>query len=94
MIQQTSETSFQNGMASTDAAAVNPTLNAKLQDATGSRLITRAEKCAMLNISPSTSERWGREGFGPRAIKIGPRRVGYRLADVLAFITAREQIAA
>lgn len=66
-------------------------LNAKLRDATGRRLLSRREYCALLGISESTSERWHRDGFGPVPVKIGPRRVGYRLADVLAFITARQR---
>ena len=96
MIPHSDETNFQGSTWSSRASleAVNPALNSKLLDTTGNRMITRAELCEFLTISPATSERWGREGFGPRAIKIGPRRVGYRLADVLAFITAREQATA
>jgi predicted DNA-binding transcriptional regulator AlpA len=67
------------------AAAVNRSLNAKLQDAVGSRLLSRSEFCSMFNISVSTSERWARLGYGPRPIKIGPRRIGYRLSDVWTF---------
>lgn len=66
-------------------------LNAKLQDTTSSRILSRPEFCSMLTISYSTSERWAREDFGPRPFKIGPRRLGYRLADVLAFIAERSK---
>lgn len=69
-------------------------LNAKLQDATGIRFLSRSEFCALLNISLSCSERWDRIGFGPKAVKIGPRRVGYLLADVRAFIAERQTVAA
>lgn len=69
-------------------------LNAKLGDTTGKRLLSRAEFCAFFNISTSTGERWAREAYGPQPVKIGPRRVGYRLADVLAFVETRQNVAA
>jgi predicted DNA-binding transcriptional regulator AlpA len=69
-------------------------LNAKLTDATGKRLLSRSEFCSILNLSCSTAERWGRLNVGPLPVKVGPRRVGYRLADVLAFIERRQNEAA
>ena len=75
-------------------AAVSRSLNAKLQDAIGSRLLSRSEFCSMFNISLSTSERWARLGYGPRPIKIGPRRIGYRLSDVWAFSEKQQHVSA
>jgi len=97
MIPHTDQTNSPNDVATANvyfSAEAGQTLNMKLQDTTGSRILSRPELCSMLNISNSTSERWDRECFGPRPIKIGPRRVGYRLADVLAFIEARQSVAA
>ena len=48
------------------------------------RIRSRAEAARILDISVSTLERWERIGFGPKAIKIGLRRVGYRTADLIA----------
>lgn len=79
-----------------DGSDDNPghSLNTKLQDATGNRFLSREEFCEMFNISLSTSERWARIGHGPRPVKIGLRRVGYRLSDVLAFGDQRQEAAA
>ena len=74
-------------------ASAEQRLNVKLQDTTGSRLLTRAEFCSVLSISQPCAERWAQKGVGPRPVKIGPRRIGYRVADVLAFISACRQAA-
>ncbi|HTW70763.1 MAG TPA: hypothetical protein VME47_12810 [Acetobacteraceae bacterium] len=83
----------------TDTAAVAPSrapnrLNVKLQDESGIRYLDRQELCEMFNISLSTAERWARIKYGPRPVKIGPRRIGYKLADVLAFSETRQAAAA
>ncbi len=53
------------------------------------RLRSRVDAAQFLGVAVSTLERWDREGYGPRAIKIGPRRVGYRTSDLIAFIEAK-----
>jgi hypothetical protein len=60
-------------------------LNEKLGPAAGNRLASRAEFCSYYDISETTAERWARLEIGPRPVKVGPRRVGYRLAEMLAF---------
>lgn len=51
------------------------------------RLHSRADTARFLNVSVSTLERWDRLGIGPKAVKVGPRRVGYRVADLVAHVT-------
>jgi predicted DNA-binding transcriptional regulator AlpA len=74
-------------MASTTDNLPNDALASKLADAGAAkeRLISRREFCAFCGIGYSTSEVWARKGIGPRPVKLGLRRVGYRLSDVLAF---------
>lgn len=83
----------------TDAADVMPnrtpthSLNIKLQDSSRTRYLSRHEFCEMFNISLGTAERWARIRHGPQPVKVGPRRIGYRLADVLAFSEMRQAAA-
>lgn len=58
-------------------------------DAEPHRLRSRADTARFLGVAVTTLERWAREGHGPRPIKIGPRRLGYRTRDLIAFIEAR-----
>lgn len=53
------------------------------------RLRSRADASQFLGVAVSTLERWDREGYGPRPVKIGPRRVGYRTCDLIAFIETK-----
>lgn len=55
------------------------------------RFVSRAELAEALGLAVVTLEGWAREGRGPRPVKLGIRRVGYRVADVEAWIdgTAR-----
>jgi predicted DNA-binding transcriptional regulator AlpA len=48
-------------------------------------LLTPSEVAQVLRVSEKTIERWRSKGTGPRHIKVGPRRVAYRVAEVLAF---------
>ena len=38
----------------------------------------------------STPANWARAGTGPKFIRVGPRRVAYRIVDVEAWLSARE----
>ena len=40
-------------------------------------------------IPPRTAQRWRSTGDGPRWIRLGRRRVLYRVSDVEAWLTAR-----
>ena len=47
------------------------------------------EAATRLGVSTSTLKRWNANGYGPKRIKIGPHAVGYRLADLDAFVSHR-----
>ena len=49
-------------------------------------LLTPKQTAEMLLISVRTLETHQSQGLAPRRIKIGPRRIAYRLADVRAHI--------
>jgi predicted DNA-binding transcriptional regulator AlpA len=49
-------------------------------------LLTRAEAAAYLRRSVPTLEAWARDGTGPKVVRMGPRGIRYRLADLRAFI--------
>jgi predicted DNA-binding transcriptional regulator AlpA len=53
------------------------------------RLRSRHETAEFLGVSVGTLERWDRQGYGPRPVKIGPRRVGYRTRDLIEFIETK-----
>ena len=54
------------------------------------RCLTRPEAAEFLGCSISSLERWAAQGIGPQFVKIGPRKVGYSLRELLAFIEARQ----
>jgi predicted DNA-binding transcriptional regulator AlpA len=43
----------------------------------------------LFGVHVRTLERWRVTGDGPAFVRIGPRRVGYRLSDVRAWLDAR-----
>jgi hypothetical protein len=44
---------------------------------------------ARYNIAPRTAQRWRSSGEGPPFVRVGPRRVMYRIADVEAWLATR-----
>lgn len=55
------------------------------------RVLTAASASKLLTISIPVMERWRREGTGPRFIRLSARRVGYRIADLRAWMAEREE---
>ena len=51
--------------------------------------LSQRELAARWRISPRTLERWRAQKIGPPWLRLGARRVAYRLSDVLAFERAR-----
>jgi predicted DNA-binding transcriptional regulator AlpA len=47
------------------------------------RIISEKEAAQLRNVSPDTLRRQAARGEGPRRIRLSPRRVGYRLSEVL-----------
>lgn len=50
------------------------------------QLLTTAEAAALLHTPVATLRWWRHEKTGPRAFKLGARKVMYRRSDVLAWL--------
>jgi predicted DNA-binding transcriptional regulator AlpA len=53
------------------------------------QLLSKSETAKICKFSIATLERRIADGDGPRKIQLSPRRVAFRLADVLAWIERR-----
>ena len=53
------------------------------------RILSTREAAEWIRGSERALERWLVTGDGPKFCRIGPRRVGYRLSDVQAWLDAR-----
>ena len=51
-------------------------------------LLTPGETARVLRVSARTIERWRSTGEGPKVTRIGPRRIAYRVMDILEFTQA------
>ena len=51
--------------------------------------LSRPQVLQLLSVSASTLYRWESSGEFPGAVQLGPRRVGYRAADVNAWMESR-----
>jgi predicted DNA-binding transcriptional regulator AlpA len=58
------------------------------------RMLTRKDAAEFLGVSVSTMEQWRAKGVGPACIKVGPRKVGYPLRNLLALGAASNKTAA
>jgi excisionase family DNA binding protein len=45
-------------------------------------LLSTTETARILRVHPATLATWRHEGRGPKFVKVGDRRVRYRLSDV------------
>lgn len=53
------------------------------------RVLTAAETAELMTISIPVLDRWRKEEIGPRFIRLGARRVGYRVGDLKVWMAAR-----
>lgn len=53
-------------------------------------ILRRDDVLAILGISPATLHRWRNAGRFPEPIRLGPRTVAWRRADLEAWIDAQE----
>ncbi len=67
------------------AAAPKPTA--------GALVVMEAEAARMLSVSMRHLQRLRAEGEGPPIVNLGPRRIGYILADVEAWLAGRRVVA-
>lgn len=71
----------------TDSTKTLPaTLSAAI---TAERYLTPQQFCEIYNIAPRTAERWRVTGVGPKWVRLGVRKVGYRLSDCETWAGAR-----
>lgn len=52
-------------------------------------LVTTTELASWLRVSPAWVEIGRGKGYGPPYVRIGPRRIRYRRADVLRWLESR-----
>ncbi|MCX7381148.1 MAG: helix-turn-helix domain-containing protein [Alphaproteobacteria bacterium] len=52
-------------------------------------VVTEQEAAKMLSVSMRHLQRLRGEGDGPPCIQLGPRRIGYRVADLDAWLSGR-----
>lgn len=53
-------------------------------------LVTEQELCKQLGISAVTVQRMRYEGWGPKFVVLGPRRIAYRPSAISEWLAARE----
>ena len=63
-------------------------------DLDGLKVLSRPEVIALLGVSKMTVDRIEAKGDGPAKVQLSPRRIGYRVSAVRAWLTAREKGAA
>lgn len=51
--------------------------------------LTEDDFCERYNIRPRSAQRWRHTGQGPAFVRIGPRRIAYRLSDCEAWAASR-----
>ena len=52
-------------------------------------VFTDPETAKMLSLSVPTLRRMRAEGTAPRHVRLGARRIGYRIADIEAWLSSR-----
>jgi predicted DNA-binding transcriptional regulator AlpA len=62
-----------------DAMTIEPSL----------RVVSPREAAAILSLSTVTLQRKRNDGSGPLFVRLGERRVGYRIADLEAWLASR-----
>jgi len=50
------------------------------------RILVTAEVAGMLNVPVPTLRWWRHVGEGPRSFNLGPKKVAYKLSDVLSWL--------
>jgi predicted DNA-binding transcriptional regulator AlpA len=55
----------------------------------GNRVLSSREASSHVGLSEMTLRRYRTEGTGPRFVRLGERRIGYRIADLDAWLESR-----
>ena len=56
-------------------------------------VVAESATAEIIGVSKATLRRMVERGEGPRRLKLSTRRIGYRLSDLEAWLSARGQIA-
>ncbi|WP_458370813.1 helix-turn-helix transcriptional regulator [Pseudomonas fluorescens] len=56
------------------------------------KYLSESQVLAQVGISRATLFRWQRDGYFPMRRKLGPKRVGWSLADVEAWFASRPAV--
>jgi hypothetical protein len=51
--------------------------------------LTEGEFCERYHVAPRTAQRWRVTGDGPKWVRLGLRKIGYRLSDCEAWAADR-----
>ena len=51
--------------------------------------ITDSQFCAMVGVTPRTTNEWRRNNTGPAYVRVGPRRILYSRAEVDSWLASR-----
>jgi predicted DNA-binding transcriptional regulator AlpA len=60
-------------------------------DLAGARVLTERDAAAFTSLSLPYFRRLRREGHGPRFLRLGERRLGYRVSDLKAWLETRAE---
>jgi len=52
-------------------------------------VLTKAQTCAVTNLSADTLERLHKRNEGPRRVQLSPRRIGYPAGELRAWLKKR-----
>lgn len=55
----------------------------------GVQFISEPQAANLIGVTPRTLQTWRYAGIGPAFLRMGPRRIAYRLIDLEAWATAR-----
>ena len=72
-------------MTTFDSTRRRPEISAATSGHLGG-LLNSAEVAQMIRVPQATLRYWRHVGIGPRSFKMGPRRVLYRVDDVVAWV--------
>ncbi len=58
-------------------------------DIEANRVVGEDDAAGLIDLSGSSLRRLRRAGAGPRYVRLSPRRIGYRIGDLIAWLEAR-----
>lgn len=55
----------------------------------GVMFLSEPQAANLIGVTPRTLQSWRYSGVGPAFLRMGPRRIAYRMSDLEAWATAR-----